>query len=512
MPRGASTTTTYLGDVERVGREHPRRAREIARAVEQGARSAGDRVGMVRALALAGKMAIALGDLDDACSTAARMEPIAIDIDHPCATVAALTFQAQLAFFMGAYRDALTNATRAIAIADGTGERELRAAVRRGTCLVLGNLNAPMLGAVIHERRDLCDERDAWDRGIIHNDFAQFAIDAGDLARATDELVRAARVARSVEEDSSVALKTALDGTWAQLRMAEGKPDEALVHIRSAKRRLAATELPHPYLIGMTTLVGMQIHVEHGSFEQAEAEARYGLLRMQEYLPMVRSAILSELAEILRELNRVDEAYQALHESMELDRAASRQFVALQHDLNQAVSEHAAARNEVETLREIAGRDWLTGLLNRRFLATLSFVGVGTVGVAAIDLDDFKSINDTFGHAAGDRVLARVASLLEASAREGDPVVRLGGDEFVVVMPGVDDLVADSCARRLRDTLVREDWDALIPGMRFGASIGYAVGLDTDDVETILAVADRRLYRAKSAGRGRVIGNDIDRS
>ena len=88
-------------------------------------------------------------------------------------------------------------------------------------------------------------------------------------------------------------------------------------------------------------------------------------------------------------------------------------------------------------------------------------------------------------------------------------MVRLGGDEFVVVMPGVDAIVADICARRLLRALTAEDWDAVVPGARVGASIGHAVGADTDAVASILAVADRRLYRAKAGGRGRVVGNDL---
>ena len=191
MPRGASTPTAYLGDVERVGREDPRRARQLARAVEQGARGAGDRVGLLRAMALGGKMAIAMGDLDDACATAGRIEGASVGLDHPCAEVAVLTFQSQLAFFLGAHRDALVSATRAIAIADSTNDRVLRAAARRGTCAVIGTLEAPMLRTVLRERHELCDETDLWDRGVIHNDFAVIAIQDGDIASARDELVMA---------------------------------------------------------------------------------------------------------------------------------------------------------------------------------------------------------------------------------------------------------------------------------------------------------------------------------
>lgn len=508
MPRGASTPTAYLGDVERVGREDPRRARQLARAVEQSARAAGDRVGLVRAMALSGKMAISIGDLDEACVIAGRIEAASVDMDHPCAEVAVLTFQSQLAFFLGAHRDALVSATRAIAIADSTNDTGLRAAARRGTCTVLGTLEAPVLRAVLLERDALCNEDDLWDRGVIHNDLAAVAISDGDLVLARSELVYATELAACIDEPA-MSLRTILDATWAELHLALGAPDDALPYLHSAQHRLSTSDCPHPYLCGMATLLAIQVHTARGDLEQAERDGRDGLSRMQQYLPRFRAVILGTLADVLRGRGRVDEAYEALRASMDLEREMTRQFIELQHELTHAVSETAAVRTEAESLREIAGRDWLTGLLNRRHLDEASFLGCGTVGVAAIDLDGFKSINDTFGHAAGDRVLARVAAVLQANAREGDPVVRLGGDEFVVVMPGVDTLVADLCAHRLLRALTAEDWNAVVAGASVGASIGHAVGSDTDAVATILAVADRRLYRAKETGRGRVVGNDF---
>jgi diguanylate cyclase (GGDEF)-like protein len=459
-------------------------------------------------MALSGKMALSLGDLDEACVTAGRIEAASVDLDHPCAEVAVLTFQSQLAFFLGAHRDALVSATRAIAIADSTHDRGLRAAARRGTCTVLGTLEAPVLRAVLHERHALSDEHDLWDRGVIHNDLAAVAINDGDLALGRSELMTATELAARLDEPA-VALRTILDATWAELHLALGAPDDALQSLHSAQGRLSASDCPNPYLCGMVTLLAIQVHTARGHLEQAEQDGRYGLTHMQQYLPGVRAVILGTLADVLRARGRVDEAYEALRASMDLEREMTRQFIELQHELTHAVSEAAAVRTEAESLREIAGRDWLTGLLNRRHLEGASFVGCGTVGLAAIDLDGFKSINDTFGHAAGDRVLARVAEVLQANAREGDPVVRLGGDEFVVVMPGVDAIVADICARRLLRALTTENWDAVVPGATVGASIGHAVGSDTDAVATILAVADRRLYRAKAAGRGRVVGNDL---
>jgi diguanylate cyclase (GGDEF)-like protein/PAS domain S-box-containing protein len=157
-----------------------------------------------------------------------------------------------------------------------------------------------------------------------------------------------------------------------------------------------------------------------------------------------------------------------------------------------------------------AREDALTGIANR----TALFESLGAklaaghwVAALYIDLDDFKNANDAFGHAVGDEVLRTVASRLSGVVRAGDIVARVGGDEFVVVSDAFADpkeAIALGC--RIRDVLARRVSLAATE-VEIGASVGIAwvCGADAD---SLLSDADRALYCAKRAGRGRVEMSD----
>jgi diguanylate cyclase (GGDEF)-like protein len=181
-------------------------------------------------------------------------------------------------------------------------------------------------------------------------------------------------------------------------------------------------------------------------------------------------------------------------------------------------------------LEELAHRDPLTRLLNRRGIigaleAALSSLQRragdrsprpvlagdaqdAPVTILLVDLNGFKAVNDRYGHAAGDVLLAGLASLLAWCVRSGDTVGRLGGDEFLIVMPGADEFAALGLIKRLADAFAsypfpisHSDGDAPPP------SVGYSLGLasapeDGDDAETLLRVADDAMYRAKRGAAG----------
>lgn len=162
---------------------------------------------------------------------------------------------------------------------------------------------------------------------------------------------------------------------------------------------------------------------------------------------------------------------------------------------------------------EQALTDPLTGLSNRRALdATLARMAVSDqpFGLIHIDLDHFKRINDTLGHAAGDAVLAEVGRRLRRAVRDHDTVARLGGDEFVVLLPGQRDRarVAQVAERILSDLARPLDLSGAGGGMAaaVSASLGVVVwdGEGGAAVEDLLVLADRALYRSKDAGRGRI--------
>jgi len=156
-------------------------------------------------------------------------------------------------------------------------------------------------------------------------------------------------------------------------------------------------------------------------------------------------------------------------------------------------------------------RDALTGCFNREYatfrLGDLYRRRAFPLAIAGIDLDGFKNVNDTYGHAAGDAVLAQAVRVIGAQIRQGDLLSRSGGDEFVLVLPATDEDVARAIAERVRRgvELRRFRLRADLPTIRLTASIGVAVAYDeTVGAAALLELADRRLYCAKDAGRNRV--------
>ena len=178
-------------------------------------------------------------------------------------------------------------------------------------------------------------------------------------------------------------------------------------------------------------------------------------------------------------------------------------------------TEAVQAQERIEDLQRLALVDPLTGVGNRRFLeVTLrskieEFERYGwTVGVLFADLDDFKSVNDTYGHDVGDAVLVAVARTLRAATRGTDSVGRWGGDEFVAICPTADAAALRAIAGRaqalLRSATIKAD-SAIVEAR---VSVGGAMARPGDDAGTLLARADDALYRSKLAGRDMLTMDD----
>ena len=152
------------------------------------------------------------------------------------------------------------------------------------------------------------------------------------------------------------------------------------------------------------------------------------------------------------------------------------------------------------TAAGLAVRDELTGLANRRGVGpALQALAPGDL-VLLLDLDHFKLVNDTHGHAIGDGVLRAVGAALQACVRPGDVAARWGGEEFLVVVGGGDDLAPEVAAERLRRAVA----DAGTP-VPVTASVGVAPVFVAEPWEVAVQRADEALYRAKHDGRDRVV-------
>jgi diguanylate cyclase (GGDEF)-like protein len=179
-----------------------------------------------------------------------------------------------------------------------------------------------------------------------------------------------------------------------------------------------------------------------------------------------------------------------------------------------AAAEASAAMSRAYSLRAAethASTDALTGLPNRRYFD--EFCGLlarrrrsgDAVGVLMIDIDRFKVLNDTYGHATGDEVLRAVGGAIVAAVREDDVPARYGGEEFVVLLRNPSPAVALEVGERVRTAVGELDLARFgVPGV--SVSVGVAVADEADQpIGDLIEQADRALYRAKRAGRDRVV-------
>lgn len=177
-----------------------------------------------------------------------------------------------------------------------------------------------------------------------------------------------------------------------------------------------------------------------------------------------------------------------------------------------------AARSRLEAARVLrhneqlsrqAYIDALTGLANRhaetRYLARLRRRGpLDRLGVILLDVDYFKAVNDTYGHAVGDEVLRVIGAVLQAAIRQSDLAVRLGGDEFMLLIDLPAGLEVPVPTAGIVTAVTLHRWSDIAPDLRVSVSAGEAVGA-ARDVDKLIRAADESLYRAKAAGRGRAI-------
>jgi diguanylate cyclase (GGDEF)-like protein len=181
------------------------------------------------------------------------------------------------------------------------------------------------------------------------------------------------------------------------------------------------------------------------------------------------------------------------------------------------VDELDRLRREHAEAREQSHRDSLTAAYNRRYLderlgglvGESAGAGISGIAVALLDVDHFKKINDTYGHPFGDRVLQRLAGVLDAGLPDGAFCARYGGEEFALVLPGHDRHEAVRVCEAVRERVDRHPWSELAPGLRVTASLGVAHGFGpVTGSDGLIAAADALLYAAKDAGRNAVAFRD----
>jgi diguanylate cyclase (GGDEF)-like protein len=167
-----------------------------------------------------------------------------------------------------------------------------------------------------------------------------------------------------------------------------------------------------------------------------------------------------------------------------------------------------ASSDVILELQEHATRDPLTDLINRRELERITQRIKAPSCLVLCDVDHFKTINDTYGHMAGDQVLQAVARILMAEVRRSDAVARIGGEEFAVLLPQLE--LHDACvmAERLRAAFEQAHFEGPLQGLRLTASFGVVEKQPEETLQSMMLRADHSLYTAKRLGRNRVTSEE----
>lgn len=174
-----------------------------------------------------------------------------------------------------------------------------------------------------------------------------------------------------------------------------------------------------------------------------------------------------------------------------------------------------------QLLQEQATTDVLTNLKNRRAFTELGLQHCSLarrhnndLSLIALDIDRFKKINDTYGHAGGDEALVATAKVLKASTRTTDVVARVGGEEFAILLPNTNRVGAGVLAERIRVAVKDNQVSVAGAVLSLTVSIGVASfgGATNASLDQLMQVADRRLYLAKQTGRNKVVMRDGDRA
>ncbi|MBX6370956.1 MAG: GGDEF domain-containing protein [Acidothermus sp.] len=303
--------------------------------------------------------------------------------------------------------------------------------------------------------------RYAWRSSRFYEGAAWAALDEPDLAMIALMDAGATEVGTLQGEDALI-VRLALARACAR----RGDLDEASAHLE------IATGLPDPSF-------SRQWHIT-ASLTAAEIErARHGDHPGLDY---VRHAAAMLAHTLWRERERRLEAVMVRMQMLEL-----------------------AAENE--RVGQEASLDPLTGLANRRTLdvALEDMTRADTVSsLLFVDLDDFKTTNDSFSHAVGDAVLREIAKILRRECRENDVVARYGGDEFVLILKGAPLRTGARVGERIRAAVNVFPWEDIAPGLTTSVSVGVAEYRPGMELAQALATADTALYVAKQQGRDRV--------
>ena len=363
-------------------------------------------------------------------------------------------------------------------------------------------------------------------RCITLNNLAMTQFEILEFDEALENAARSLEIARQL--DSADLQATSLD-TTGQIYLARGDFSQAEIYFKQAQEfYLGIGNDPDEIILNMA-----RAEIGQGRIEEAEGLLLHSLetvgTRGANRFKYQFHELLARVYEEKNDFQNALEQYQVFHSlkskvyNEDTQRRLANWIVLQEVETTQIDAEiyhlkNLALRKEITVHRQavaemeiLATTDSLTGLLNRRHLMTLAYYAFDTahrsgrpVAALMMDIDDFKRVNDSYGHPAGDQVLAEVSATIQSSLRNGDLVGRYGGEEFVAVLPETELLAGQQVAERIVKNVAEHITRVEGNDIQVTLSIGTAQAEPVDiDLESLLYRSDMALYAAKQAGKNR---------
>jgi diguanylate cyclase (GGDEF)-like protein len=397
------------------------------------------------------------------------------------------------------YHEALEYFHQALGFKEVTDEPQLHSytLVDIGRChKALGNKDSALsyvsrglqLAELVENRTGIADALD--ELGSLH-------LERGDLSNSQVCLDRALWLRRDLSEPQS-QMSTQLHRS--KLFLAQNKPELALSVLQEALE-LAQT-------IGSKTGL-YQTHLALSEVYEKMNDIALAFQHHKTYVQL-KDEVFNEASSHILQSMRVTRQVEKAEQEREIYRLKNVELAQVNEQLHRLDAQKSRLLGQ---LKKQAQEDALTGLFNRRYFDERLKSAFQEalehdlpLSVMLCDIDNFKTINDTFSHQVGDKVLATVAKLLREGIRESDVLARYGGEEFILLMPGARHKAALDLCERLRRRVADFDWAGIGPGLKVTLSMGVANDLSSGNHEKLTALADKNMYQAKNLGKNRVQG------
>lgn len=403
-----------------------------------------------------------------------------------------------------------------------------RAYVRALAGAIEQQLELPvMIASTLAEARTLLDRHDDWflaitglvladgDRDTVVDCFLQRGLSTVVVTGVYDEDLRARMMRRRVIDFVLKSTPGSLDYiVWLVKRLERNRRISALVVDDSPSARLHTASLLETFGYRV-----VQASDGNAALHALECDPTIRLAMVDQEMPGMQGVELTRRLRALRARDRV--AVIGVSGSDDADlvarflKSGANDFLRKPFSREEffcRVSQNVDQLELIGSLQDLATRDFLTGLPNRRYFLAQAERLVPQIdeagrplAIAMLDIDHFKRINDGWGHEAGDHALRAVAEALHGHVRPTDQVARFGGEEFCLLVADLEEDALRAYFEALRARI--EAMRIQAPGgeVRMTVSIGVAMAAAGDELRSLLAEADRRLYLAKAGGRNRVV-------